>query len=71
MPRLPWTTILQFYASHCLWDDGLVYHTQLFSLKMGSFQLFCLGWSGTSILPVSASNRACHCTQLLVKMGSC
>jgi hypothetical protein len=41
---------------------------------MGSRELYCLGWSGTSILPILASCIAgmtgtCHCSQLLVELA--
>jgi hypothetical protein len=34
---------------------GVPHHIWLFSVKMGSCKLFCQGWPGTIILPISAS----------------
>jgi hypothetical protein len=49
LPRLAWTAIFLFYAScHC-WDDRCAHHyDQLFSV-------FCPGWPGTTIQPISVS----------------
>jgi hypothetical protein len=37
---------------------GIYHSTQLSSVEMESHNLFCLGWPGTSILPISASQVA-------------
>jgi hypothetical protein len=34
---------------------GIHHHTHLFS-EMGSHELFCLGWPGTTVLPILASH---------------
>jgi hypothetical protein len=54
---------------------GLYHHAQFFSVEMESRELVCLGWPGTMILPISASQvtgliGVCHCAHLLVEMRS-
>jgi hypothetical protein len=40
-------------------ENTTMHHgTQLFSTEMGSYELFCPGWPGTLILPISASQVA-------------
>jgi hypothetical protein len=51
-------------------------HTQPISTEMGSCEHFLLDWPGTAVLPISPSGGVgmtvmCHCTQLLVEIGSC
>jgi hypothetical protein len=36
---------------------GICHNTQVL-LEMGSYKLFCLGWPGTIILPISVSQIA-------------
>jgi hypothetical protein len=53
--RLAWTAIL-FYASHHSWDYGCeLPSSSFFALIWGSCKLFCPGWPGTKILPISTS----------------
>jgi hypothetical protein len=33
--------------------SAVYHHTQLFSVDMGSYKLFCLGWPGAMIFPIS------------------
>jgi hypothetical protein len=37
---------------------GMHHNAQLFSIEMESHELFCLGWLGTVILPISVSHIA-------------
>jgi hypothetical protein len=55
LPRLAWTTILLFYSYAITGMTGMRQHTWLFSIEIGSHELFCLGWPGTMILLISAS----------------
>jgi hypothetical protein len=56
LPRLAWTSIFLSYASHCSWDDKHVPPgPAFFSIEIGPCEPFCLGWPGTTILPISAS----------------
>jgi hypothetical protein len=52
LPLLAWTAILPFYTFHHCWNDR---HTQLFSIEMERYKLFCPGGPQTSILPSSTS----------------
>jgi hypothetical protein len=57
MPGLPWTTILLFCDSCLIWD----YRHASSRSAIGYdevFWTFCLGWSRTWILPISASQVA-------------
>jgi hypothetical protein len=57
---------------------GTYHHAHLFKLlfiEIKSQEIFCLGWFGTVILPISFSHivgtvSACHCAQLMVETGS-
>jgi hypothetical protein len=48
------TSILRFYFSAIFGVTGAFHYTQLFSIELKSCELFCLGWPGTIILPMSA-----------------
>jgi hypothetical protein len=50
-----WTTIHLLMLPSVAGMKGTYYHTQLFLLRWGSHELFCLGWPQTMILPISAS----------------
>jgi hypothetical protein len=53
---------------------AMCHGAQLFSVKMVSYELFCLNWPGTIILPISASHvawddRHPYYSQLLLLLG--
>jgi hypothetical protein len=58
MPRLLWTAIVLFYVSCHSWDVRGVPPHQALSVEMESYELFCLGWLGTVILLMAASQVA-------------
>jgi hypothetical protein len=70
LPRLAWSVVLRFYASHCNWDDKWAPpHPAVFHWD-GVLRTFCPGWPGTSILLISAFGVAritgvSHCCQAL------
>jgi hypothetical protein len=60
--HLPASNIISFF----------VMATQLFSSEIGSHELFCPGWPGMVMLPISVQlgmTDTCHHAQLLVEMG--
>jgi hypothetical protein len=56
--RLAWSYHRVKLLTSIVGMTGEHHHTQLFSVKMGSFKLFCLGWPETSFFPISASQVA-------------
>jgi hypothetical protein len=57
LPRPAWsvTPPPHFSLPSVAGMTGTYYHTQLFSIEMGSYKLFCLSFPGTAILLISAS----------------
>jgi hypothetical protein len=69
LPRLTWTSILLFYASHPIWDDRHVPPHPGFS-PLTSWKLFCpgLAWNHdppNCSLPQSNNLCVCVCSQAL------
>jgi hypothetical protein len=53
--RPAWTMILLFKLPTVIGTTRVCHYTQLLSIEMGSHKLFCWGWPGTVILPITAS----------------
>jgi hypothetical protein len=53
LPRPVWTVILLFCASCHSWNGSTCHHTQIFPLRQGHANFFCLGWPQLPILLIS------------------
>jgi hypothetical protein len=58
LPRLAWISILLCYTSHHSQDDRHITPCPVFSVKMGSCELLCLGRPWITILPISTAQEA-------------
>jgi hypothetical protein len=78
LSRTAQTTNLLFYASQHNWDDRHRLPCPAISVEMGSHELFCPDWPGSTVLLISACYIVgmigpCYYVQVLVEMaeGGC